>query len=103
MPDNCITEDKFIETLAPQLSPADMVRARALFRAYGPEYCYGVTDALCHAADTGSTNEALTMLERNWREHHQYLHERTRAADPTNRLLQKIRNGESALRLDWAA
>lgn len=68
-----VNEKEFEEYLKTRLG-SSWDRALEVFRNYGRNLTFDVTNVLMHAADQEKTEEVLEILERHYKSHLQYQH-----------------------------
>lgn len=72
-----INEEQFCEILQSRLG-VFWDRALTVFRNYGQNLSYDVTNVLAHAADQGKVDEVLDILEEYYKENLQFQHPQIR-------------------------
>ena len=97
MPVAKVSEQQFSEVLQSRLG-ASWDRALTVFRNYGENLTYDVTNGLLHAADNGKVDDVLGILEEHYQSHLQFQHpeirgtveERLLGVNPTRTMFLRI-------------
>ena len=71
---NQVDEKQFEQLVINKISPEFKEKASEVFKDYGQNLSFDVTNVLMHAIDQDKVGEVLKILEKHFSEHLQYQH-----------------------------